>query len=314
MKLRRRLRHIPEVFLAGLAYLLIPLLPRCAVVGLSRLLGSLGWWVSPRERRIALANLQLVYGTTLSDQERRRIGVRSFQSFALTALDLFWFSRRRHQRHRRYIQVDADSEAIITQSPLIGITGHIGNWEVVSTICGLYGKPMTAVAMPLKNAVVDRLLRRLRESTGSESVARKGAIRSLLRALKNERIIGLVIDQNTLPSEGGVWVPFFGLDVPVTSAPGVLHQRTGVPMVTAIAIADRRGVYRLIMSDRFPEDKPVEGNDVVDLTALATQQLETMIRQHPEHWLWSYKRWRYFTDPEDAARYPYYAQHFEASS
>jgi Kdo2-lipid IVA lauroyltransferase/acyltransferase len=303
VSIRRRLRQLPEVLLAWLAWCVIPLLPRPVVVGLARFGGRVAWRFAVRERQVSLANLDLVYGNTLSAGEKTMFGVSAFQSFALTLLDLFWFSRCTESRCRRYTAVDEKLAAVLATAPLIGVTGHIGNWEILSMMFGMAGNPMTAVAMPLKNPVVDRMLLRLRKRTGSVPVPRAGAVRALLHALRSKGMIGLLLDQNTRPDEGGIFVPFFGLPVVVSNAAGLLAHKTGVPVVVVVAVADAKGVYHFACSDLLSP----EGLSADEITRIVTEKLEALVREYPANWLWSYKRWRYYRRTDDARSFPAYA-------
>ncbi len=291
--------------------LVIPWLPRRAVVGLANALGALAWRWSPKLCRIADANLRLVFGDTLSPTERQAICRASFQSFALTLLDMFWFMVNTTRRHHRYVLLDESFMPLINHPPVIGVTGHFGNWEIMSAACGLHGAPLTAVAMPLKNRFVDRMLNRLRRTAGSQAVPRQGAVRALLKNLKNGRNIALVLDQNTLPREGGIFMPFLGLYAPVSNAAGLLWQRTGAPLLVTSCIADARGVYTARGSRLLPPPSG-EGAEFTpeDVTALAVQEIEQVIRRYPSNWLWSYKRWCYYRDEDPVERYPFYARRY----
>jgi Kdo2-lipid IVA lauroyltransferase/acyltransferase len=295
-----------ERLLTRLGWLAIPLLPRWMVVGLARGVGDLAWRGSASERRIALANLEIAFGAALSPAQRQSIGRASFQNFALTILDVFWFDRQTAPRIRKYVRWEEGFEFALKQPPVIGVTGHIGNWEMISIVCGLCGAPMTAVAMPLKNPYVDDMLNRLRRRTGSATLPRAGALRGLLKALKTGRTVALVLDQNTLPAEGGDFVPFFGVPAPVSKAAGLLWQRSAVPIMVADCTADRRGHYTIHCRPLFPESG--ESCSPEQITQRAVEELETLIRLHPQHWVWAYKRWRWRPANEPASRYPFYAQ------
>lgn len=308
MKLRKRLRQAPEALLAVLGWLTIPWLPRRAVLRLSRFLGWLAWCCSPSLRRISTANLEVAFGDTLSPARRKEIGKASFQSFALMMLDVFWFMHDTERRHTRYFLFDDSFLPFVDEPPFIAVAGHIGNWEILSTVCGVLGAPVTVVAMPLKNSFVDRMLNRVRSQTGCLPVPRQGAVRALLKSLKDGRTIALVLDQNTLPEEGGVFVPFFGVPVPVSKAAAMLWQRTGVRLMALACAADREGVYRVTVNRPFP--LPDEELTVEMATLRATQELESLIRANPEHWLWSYKRWRYYRKEDPIERYPFYAKQY----
>jgi len=281
------------------------------VVWLANALGDLAWRWSPKLCRVADANLLLVFGDSISPAERRAINRASFQSFALTLLDMFWFMINTTRRHQRYVLIDDSFKPLISRPPVIGVTGHFGNWEIMSVACGLHGAPLTAVAMPLKNRFVDSMLNRLRRTAGSQSVPRQGAIRALLKNLKSGRNTALVLDQNTLPREGGIFLPFLGLPAPISNAAGMLWQRTGAPLLVGSCIADARGVYTARGSRLLPPPGSDEPSPE-DVTRMAVQEMEQVIRRYPSHWLWSYKRWRYYRDEDPVERYPFYARRYRA--
>ncbi len=309
MSRRVQLRQIPEVLLALLGWLLIPCLPRRAVTALAKGLGTAAWVVSPGLRRISDANLRIVFGDESGEAWRRETGKRSFQGFALTMLDMFWFMRHKQRRIERFVRVDPSFMPVLQAAPWIAVTAHFGNWELMSAVCGLRGAPVTAVVMPLANVLVDRLLSRLRRTADSVSVPRRGAVRALLKSLKEGRTVGLVLDQNTLPREGGIWVPFFGLPVPVSNAAGSLWQRTGIRVIAVVCEVDGDGVYTMSASAPFPVPGDPDPT-AEDVTRRATRCLEDIIRRRPAGWLWSYKRWKYFRAEDPVDRYPFYAKTF----
>lgn len=306
MKERKRWREIPEMMLVVMGWLLIPWLPRRGILWLARGLGAVGWMMSRRLREVSLANLDLAFGHEYSPAQQALIGKGAFQSFVLTLLDLFWFQINTRKRFNRYVRFTESALDLVRRTPLIGVTGHLGNWEVISMACYRYGAPVTAVAMPLKNPYVDRLLTGMRRRMGSVTVPRQGAIRGLLKSLKSERTIALVMDQNTLPSEGGMFLPFFGVPAPVSRAAAMLWQRTGIPLIVAVCTADSDGVYTIESLPVFPEKDSDLTPEAV--TEQAIRHLEMLIRRHPQHWAWAYKRWRYYRPCDPQERYPFYAK------
>ena len=283
----------------------IPLLPRQSVLWLSRALGRCTYLFSPNLRRISEANLILVFGDSKTVKERQRICIASFQSFTLVLLDLFWFNFRTKTRVPKYLHYDDSSRILLDDPPAIVVTGHYGNWEIVSLGCGLEGSPMTSVAMPLKNAFAERELYRLRAKTGSEITSRRGAIRHVIKALRAGRNTALLMDQNTFPKHGGTFVPFFGLPVPVSKAVGSLWARTQARILVSWCIPDRNGIYTVRSLEPFPAEGETLSSE--EIAARVTAGLESIIREQPEYWLWSYRRWRYYREGDDPSQYPYYA-------
>ncbi len=304
--------NIREAFvfvLLNMANTMIRFLPRPAVLILAKGLGYLTYLCSRSRRKIATANLNLVYGESLSSKEKRAINIKSFQNFALVFLDLFWFNSHTDIRIEKYLRHEQSADPIFDGNPTIIVTAHFGNWEVVSIACGKKGVPLTSVALESKSATTEKFLDKLRMSSGSEIVSRNGAIRKIIRALRSGRGTAFLLDHNTLPEEGGKFVPFFGLAVPVSDVVGAIYQRTNAKIVIAWCMPDAKGIYTV---RALPPVKLGEGGiPKEELTAYITKSLENIIRDHPQYWLWCYRRWRYYRSEDPTAKYPFYAKSYE---
>ena len=294
--------------LARLGLWVIPVLPRGVLLRLARLLAAGAWVVARRERRIGLVNLDVAFGSSLTAAEKRAILRESFFTFALMLLDIFWFSKDMVRRVARWVVQDDSMEPLWQRRATVGITAHLGNWELLGQTVAMRGYPLASVVAPLANPAVDELFQRVRGKSGQDVVPKQGAVRQLLRALREGGKIAILLDQNTLPSEGGVFVPFFGLPVPVSAAGALLGLKTNALFFFGFCLAQPDGRYRCISSGSF---MPPAGHDpaaVEQLTRRIAAELEQVVRAYPGQWLWSYKRWKYVAPGADRARYPFYAK------
>lgn len=294
-----------------LAKWVIPLLPRMVVYRLSRVFGFCVYAFTPKLRKVAAANIDLVFGDSKSDKEKRRINISSLQSFALTTLDLFWFNKYTYERLDKYMSYDDSFKTLFDDPAAILLTGHIGGWEMIGLGCAEQGYPLTSIAMPLKNPLADKALNTLRQKTGASTAARKGALRQVLRAVKQGRGTALLIDQNTLPEEGGLFVQFFGLPVPVSNITGTMQSVANSKVFVSWCIPDKRGYYKAYAKKPFVPSDDMSRDEI---TAFVTHELESVIYDHPDYWLWSYKRWCFYRENDDKARYPFYAESYEEYS
>ena len=308
----RAFRTACEAPFARFALAVVSRLPRPAVLRLARFLGSAAYLFSARDRRIALANLALAFPDR-TPADRRRIARRSLQNFALVVLDLLWFARDTEARMSRWCVETPDfAPRAAPKVPRIAVIGHHGNWEILANYTPRHVAPLMVVSMPLKNPAVEALLHRTRENTGGQIlIPRQGALRRLLRHLREGHTCALLLDQNTLPAEGGVFVPFFGLPVPVATSVAALAVKTGAEILSAgaLPLPDGRILCRLgaVVTPAEIAALPPE-TAVADLTRRITADYEAAIRADPEAWLWSYKRWKYIPPGADPAAYPFYAR------
>lgn len=303
---KRQVRFWIEAQLVEGAARIIPRFPRRMLVGLANGLGWIGSRVDRRDRRVALANLDLAFGDTLTKKKKREIVTQVFQVFTLTALDYFWFSRDTQARIDRYVAVDDSVLPWIGKGPLVGVTAHFGNWEVIGQVSVLRGSALSSVAKPIKNPRVDAIINRLRQNSGQHIIPREGALKGMLRVLRDHGTVGLLLDQDTRVSDGGVFVDFFGVPVPIAGAAAGLAQKMKVPIFMAYCRNEGDGTYRCYTRESLTPAE-LEGLSVDEITAKITGFLEAEIRRNPSQWLWTYKRWKRRKPGADLSRYPFYA-------
>jgi Kdo2-lipid IVA lauroyltransferase/acyltransferase len=308
----KQVRQALEAPLTRLGLAVVPRLPRRVILGLARLMGWAAYAFSPRTRCLGLANLDLAFGDTKTPADKRRILRRSLQHFSLTLLDLLWFTRDSAARMERWFLAAPDLVAAMSERwARVGVTGHFGNWELMGRYWALKSGGLMAVAMPLKNPAVDALLQRARENNGQQIVAREGALKKLVRHLRSGGTTGLLLDQNTSPEEGGVFVDFFGKPVCVSPAAGILAPMTGAEILFGYALPRPDGTYLGEAPWRIPPEEITamdRATAAQELTRRITGLYEEAIRAHPECWLWSYKRWRYIPAGMPPDGFPSYAR------
>lgn len=299
-----------ETLLTRLGLVVLPVLPRWAVLACAHCAGFVAYCFAPQQRRITLSNLDIAFGDTMAPGAKRRIARRAFYTTALVIIDLFWFSRNMEQRVRRYVALDPVLRKHIYTKPVIGVTAHFGNWELLSKALGVHGFTHVAAAMPLANPDVDAIIGLGRSIPGVEIVARQGAIRGLLRSLRQGKHVALLLDQNTKPEEGGLFVGFFGLSIPMSTAAAVLSERTGAPVLPIFCRANANGSYTIYSLPPLQREELAQaGPNIIHTTTQAIATLfEQEIRAHPDQWLWMYKRWKYIDPDWPASAYPFYAK------
>lgn len=305
-KYPRRFRFLLEWGVFRIALGFIPLLSRRCVLRMAETAGWLGWRLARRDRRIAMANLDLAFGTTLTAREKHAIIRRVFSTFVLTGLDYFWFSKDRQKRLQKWVVVEESARCWMKKGAQIAVTAHFGNWEILGWMVAYHGATIASVAKPVKNPLIDREVNRLRSLSGQSIIPREGALRALVRVLRDEGTVALLLDQDTLPAEGGVFVPFFGVPVPISTAAAGLALKLKVPILMAFCVCDEAGVYHCRVSETLLPTG-TEGMTAEAVTARIAVCLERQIRQDPGRWLWTYKRWKRRLPEFEAGRYPYYA-------
>lgn len=243
----------------------------------------------PRLRRVALRNLALAM-PELAPDERRRIADGVFCSLARMLVAFARLPRLNRSNIHQWIcyeGLEYFQEARRRGRGVLFAAAHLGNWELSAFAHGLISGPMEIVARPLDNPLVDRLVERRRALSGNRVIPKKDAARAILKALKANRAVGVLIDQNVAPEEG-VFVDFFGLKACAGTAFVRLAAHSGAAVIPGFALwSEDEGRYVL----RFYPPVEITGDVVADTQRLH-RLLESVIRQYPDQWLWIHRRWK----------------------
>jgi KDO2-lipid IV(A) lauroyltransferase len=243
----------------------------------------------PRLRRVALGNLEMAM-PELSAADRRRIADRVFASIGRLLYAFARFPRINRENVGGWIGYEGYEhfeEAIRRGRGVLFATAHLGNWELSAFAHALMTAPMHVVVRPLDNPRIDALVERRRTLSGNRIIEKKDAARGILRALAANEAVGVLIDQNSSLEEG-VFVDFFG--IPACSSVGFakIAAHSGAAVIPGFALwseIERRYVLR------FYPPVPMTG-DVVEDTQKLQRQIESVIREFPDQWLWIHRRWK----------------------
>jgi Kdo2-lipid IVA lauroyltransferase/acyltransferase len=308
----KTIRFFIESLFLRLGLLVIPRLSRGVIKAAAAAAGRVGYVCCPGQRRIAMANLRIAFGDSKSEKEIQAIAAKSFQVAALVIMDFMWFRKDASARMSRHVEADPAVQRLLSMPPHIAVTAHFGNWEIISAACAKMGISHAAVFAGLKNPFVTPFLAKLRNAEGVETLRKEGAAGKLLKTLRRGGTVALLLDQNTLPENGGVFVKFFGLPVPVSGIAGLLSERTGVPVLMLFCRLKPDGNYFLYapMEIRPSEDGGDDGKSKTadEITLSIMRSFESEISKHPEQWLWMYKRWKFIAPGTDAGKYPFYSR------
>ncbi|GAB4163274.1 MAG: hypothetical protein Kow00107_10230 [Planctomycetota bacterium] len=169
------------------------------------------------------------------------------------------------------------------------ITAHLGNWELAGMALPLKGVPISSVARPIRNTLLDETLNRLRTRFGQRIMVKFNVMLEIIRELKDGRCVGMLIDQDA--ERDCFFVPFLGEIAGTVSVPAKLAVKYKLPVfcVTSYRIAPFSHRYRITGPINFP----TEGDDAVRITTeVFNNELSEAIMEHPEQWLWLHHRWR----------------------
>jgi KDO2-lipid IV(A) lauroyltransferase len=243
----------------------------------------------PKLRRVANTNLAFAF-PTMDQAGRTRIVDGVFASVGRLLLALSRFPRINKANVHELIVYEGlenyEAAKQIGRGVLVA-TAHLGNWELSAFTHAYMTEPMHVMVRPLDNPLIDDLVERRRVASGNKLIFKKDAARNVLKALKNNDAVGILMDQNASLNEG-VFVDFFGKPACANSAFVKLAQHSGATVIPGFAFWDEaRRKYVL----RFYPQVSMSGDVLVD-TQRVHNELERIIREYPDQWMWIHRRWK----------------------
>ncbi len=237
-----------------------------------------------RERKITELQLAAFLPTVNS----RRVAPRVFANAGCT---IFESLRLTPILNARAARIRCDSwetiqSWIASDRPIVALTGHIGNWDLLAAYMIAQGIPLTTIGKEARNPVAQRLLRSIREGYGIETIWRsdRNGVKRLLQCLRERRTVAALIDQDTRVESS--MIPFFGTPAKTPSSLVALGRKANARFVSAFLV--RTGFLRYQV---FVEEISSSLDDS-QLLAEYHHHLETLVRRFPNQWVWFHKRWR----------------------
>ena len=262
-------------------------LPLLAPIG--SLVGTLAYWLAADRRRVTRINLSLCF-PELSATQRERIAHAHFRAFgrALVEHGIVWFGSDARVRH--LVQIEGMAHARpFDGRPVIWLAPHFVGLDMGGIRISMETRTASSYTKQ-KNRDLDRVIRRGRERLGEALLfSRQDGVRPIIRALKEGWPLYYLPDMDFGPKES-IFVPFFGVPAATVPALSRMARVSGaaiVPLVTRQLPGGRGYVARFYPAwENFPSD------DIDADTRRMNAFIEERVREMPEQYLWSHKRFK----------------------
>ena len=182
---------------------------------------------------------------------------------------------------------------------VIGVLGHFGNWEWMAS----YGLWMSekvdffTLYKPLHDPEADCVMRKIRSRFKAKPVPRQDILRRIIANKKMGRLFlaGFIGDQTPNRDNLNFWMDFLNQDTPVLLGTEKIARKFDLPVISLRMRKVKRGYYEVDFVDICEEPNRLEEGE---LTRMHTRMLEKFIREEPELWLWSHKRWKHVRETQ----------------
>lgn len=243
----------------------------------------------------------------LSEQERERITRQAIQNELISYFEFFNIWGSSNQKNIARIQNISGEQlihdALAAQKGLVLIVPHFGTWEIMNAYIAQFTS-MTIMYKPVKDESADRFVREARSRENAHLVPTdESGVRQIFKALKQGGTTVILPDHT--PHVGGEYIPYFGVPLATSNLSAKLIQKTKAKVLFLYAKRNQTQGFDMFVE---PIDEQIYTCDANQGTHIILSALETLIHRYPEHYHWSYKRFKanpeigniYDISPEDA--------------
>ena len=294
MRLSKRIRRSAVYYFARTALFGLNRLPRKVALCLGGWVGLASWWIAAKSRYKAQRHLTLVYGERLSFREKERLGRGFFVNSGRNMADVLRF-REHFDEIKPLVTVEGlvhFDNAIKRGNGLLGITGHLGNFELLAAYISSLGYNIAVIGRELYEPRLNQLLVANREAVGLTNISTTDSPKRIIKWLRDGNALGVLIDNDSSRIRG-MFIPAFGRWSYTPIGQTVLGLKTGASFLPMACLRLPDDRYHIVIKEPIVYIPQGDTDmDVFNVTLACTRELEKIILEYPDQWAWHHNRWR----------------------
>ncbi len=273
---------------------LLSLLPWWLFYGFSDIVFFLLYYVVGYRKKVVWENLKNSFPEK-SDAERKKIMRKYYRYLCDLFLETFQTLTMSRSYALKHCSLDVKAQELFKKyyeekKSFIIVMGHFGNWEWAGNTFSLVCKhQLYVIYHPLANKYFNDLIIKIRTRFGTKLSAMTNAFRDMVGYRNQVTATAFIADQTPFP-ENAYWTQFLQQDTPVFRGTEKIASKMNQPVVYVSVKRKKRGYYHITAETLFEEPAKTKDGEISEAH---TRRLEQDIREQPEIWLWSHRRWKY---------------------
>ena len=240
-----------------------------------------------KSEKIIKKNLK-IYSQNISNTEEREIIDGMWKNYGMTFIEYIHLDKLKKNGKIKVHGEQNLINVIKNKKPVIFISGHFANFELMSMTISKKQIPLATIYRPLNNLFLNPLMEYLRKKFICKNQIKKGinGVREAIEYIKKNHCIALMVDQRV--SEGEK-INFFGKPALTTTLPAQLSIKYNLGILPVFIERKNNDKFEIQFLD---EINPKNFDNKVDLSKKLNKVLEKMVTRNPSQWIWSHNRWK----------------------
>ena len=227
----------------------------------------------------------------IEDKETNKLIKKMWENYGRIFSEYMFIQKFRSKELEKYLNINGKKileEIRRNNKPVIFISGHFNNFELMAMQLELFGIKLSSIYRPLNNIFLNKTMENLRKNFICKNQIKKGigGIREVVKAISENTSIALMIDQRVTEGEKSL---LFNMPTYTTTIPAQLVKKYNCPVVP-IYIERKNKIYFDITVE-----SPIhftKNDDIESITQKLNTWLEKKILVNPDQWIWTHNKWK----------------------
>ena len=227
----------------------------------------------------------------INEKEINILIKKMWENYGRIFADYMYIEKFRSNKLKNYIKINGIKtlEKIKKEGkPVVFISGHFSNFELMAMQLELSGIKLSAVYRPLNNTFLNQTMEDLRRNFICKNQIKKGlgGVREIIKAFAQNSSVALMIDQRVSEGEKSL---LFNKPTYTTTIPAQLIKKYKCPVVPIYIERKNNLFFDIIIEDPIYFN---EKEDIKNITLKLNNWLENKILLNPDQWIWTHNKWK----------------------
>lgn len=295
-KKTRKANHL--IFLLQAISFFLNLIPRKFSQKTAKGMGMVFYSLVGFRKKVIRENLNLAFGLEKTDVELEKYCSLNYQHYAQMLFEILrsinW-KKEDYIKNTEFCGKENIQKLIEEKKGGVFLGTHLGNWEFAVATAAANGVPVDIVVKESKSPLGQQFLAWYRDRFGIGVFLETKTVKEIFRSINSGRFVVFILDQFMGPPIG-VQVPFFGKEAGTAAGLALFCEKRDIPIFPAYNYRNNQGKLCTVIEPRIQYGDLSSDREtrIYQRTTVYNQHMESMIRKHPEQWLWLHRRWKEF--------------------
>ena len=272
----------------------IALLPLAVLYIFSDFLYLLLYYFPSYRRKIVRTNLKNSFPEK-TEKDLKSIEKKFYKHLADIMIETFKMthvSKSTQKKRFTYNNLDIIDKLREEKRDIVAIVGHYNNWEWPTLIANYLKYKIVIVYKPLQNKYFDSFMKRNRSKYGAVLTPTSMVLREIIDSRRNNINTLSIFISDQIPAIGEIkyWTTFLNQDTAVYTGAGKIAAKYDMAVIFFHIEKVKRGHYNLKIELLYDHTAGISENQI---TETHVRRLEEIIKEKPEYWIWSHRRWKH---------------------